>query len=367
MIVRAMSCLACAAVGVCMPTLAQGQGQADAGGSALALEYSAAPGCPDVNDFKAIVVGRLGYDVFRGDARDRVLVDIASRGSAFEGHIERRNAEGGWAGDRTFPSRSDDCGELGRAMAFALALQIQLSATAGASPGATKSAAATETRTPSETLAASIPVPLAATPTSNAQGEAPALTKDTSSPHLSRRPTLAIGAGGLLGFGLSSKAVPSGRTFGSLAWQQSSVELAAEVAWPTTTRREDGAGFSQQLLLVGVAGCEALQRWSACLLAKAGEIRIVGKDVDNPRSLSGPILETGLRLAVLQHLGRRLYVAGRVEGIINVTRWRVTLDQNLVWTSDRFAATIGLDMGVRFPQANRSEDAIAQAAGERDE
>ena len=36
MIVRAMSCLACAAVGVCMPTLAQGQGQADAGGSARA-------------------------------------------------------------------------------------------------------------------------------------------------------------------------------------------------------------------------------------------------------------------------------------------------------------------------------------------
>jgi hypothetical protein len=350
-----------------MPTLAQGQGQADAGAFAVALEYSAAPGCPDVNEFKAIVVGRLGYDVFRVDARDRVLVDIASRGSAFEGHIERRNAEGRWAGDRTFPSRSEDCGELGRAMAFALALQIQLSATASAAPGATKIAVASETRNTSETLAAPIPAPLAATPTSNVQDKAPALTKETSSKHLAPRPTFAIGAGGLLGFGLSSKAVPSGRTFGSVAWQQLSLELAAEVAWPTTTRREDGAGFSQQLLLVSVAGCGDLQRWSACLLAKAGEIRIVGKDVDKPRSLSGPILETGLRLAVLQHLGRHLYVAARVEGMVNVTRWSVTLDQNLVWSAPRFAATVGLDIGVRLLHANPSEDAIAQAAGGRDD
>ena len=371
MIVRAMSCLACAAAGVCMPIVARGESQADARAFAAALEYFAAPGCPDVNEFKAIVVGRLGYDVFRSDARDRVLVDIAPRGSAFEGHIERRNAEGRWAGDRTFPSRSEDCGELGRAMAFALALQIQLSATASASPGAAKMAVANETGNPSETLASSIPVPLAAAPPSNVQEKTPAPTKETSSPtsspYLAPRPTLAIGAGGLLGFGLSSSAVPIGRAFGSAAWQQSSLELAAEVAWPTTTRREDGAGFSQQLLLVGVAGCGALQRWSACLLAKAGEIRIVGKDVDSPRSLSGPILETGLRLAVLQHLGRHIYVAARVEGLVNVTRWSITLDQNLVWSAPRFAAAVGLDIGVRLLHANPSEDAIAQAAGGRDE
>jgi hypothetical protein len=64
---------------------AQSEGHPDAGAFAVALEYSAAPGCADVNDFKAIVVGRLGYDAFREDARDRVIVDIASRGNSFEG------------------------------------------------------------------------------------------------------------------------------------------------------------------------------------------------------------------------------------------------------------------------------------------
>jgi hypothetical protein len=85
MLVRAMSCLACAAIGVCLPVSAQGEGQPDADAFAVALEYSAAPGCPDVNDFKAIVIGRLGYDAFRGDARDRVLVDITSRGEILRG------------------------------------------------------------------------------------------------------------------------------------------------------------------------------------------------------------------------------------------------------------------------------------------
>jgi hypothetical protein len=152
----------------------------------------------------------------------------------------------------------------------------------------------------------------------------------------------------LLGFGLSSTAVSFGRAFASVAWQHSSVELATEVAWPTTTRREDGAGFSQQPLLIGVAGCGDLQPWSACLLAKAGAIRIVGEDIDHSRSPWAPLLETGLGLAVMQRLGRHLFVAARAEGLCNLTRWQVTLDQNLVWTSPRFAATVGLDIGVRF-------------------
>jgi hypothetical protein len=320
-----------------------------------------------MNSFKAIVVGRLGYDAFREDASDRVIVDIASHDSTFEGHIERRNAEGRWAGDRTFPSRSDDCGELGRAMAFALALQIEFSARASAYQGATKTAVPTETDNTSETSTSPVPIPLANKPTSNVQAAPPALPKESPAPYRVPRPTLAIGVGGLLGFGLSSGAVPFSRAFGSVGWQHASLELAVEVAWPTTTQREDGAGFSQQQFLVGAAGCGDLQPWSACVLAKAGEIRIVGQNLDRPKLTSGPILETGLRLARVQHLGRHFYWAARAEGLVNVTRWRVTLDQNLVWTAPRFAAIVGLDIGVLFPWNTSLGNAITQVAGGRDE
>jgi hypothetical protein len=366
MVVRAMSGFACVAA-VCMPLLAHGEGEADAGALVVALDYSAAPGCPDASDFKAIVLGRLGYDPFHANASDRVLVDIVSRGRAFEGRIERRNAEGKWAGDRTFPSRSDDCGALGRAMAFALALQIQFSPRPHTSPASSKTAALTEPGNTSEPAAPLALAPVAVTPTSNLPEKIPALTIGTTSRPPTPRPTLAVGAGVSGGFGLSSTTVPFARGFGSVAWQHWSIELAAEVAWPTTTRREDGAGFTQQQFLLGVAGCGAVQPWSACLLAKAGEIRIAGKDLDRPRSSSGPILETGLRLAVLKSLGRLFYVAARVEGLVNVVCSRVTLDQNLVWTSPRFAATVGIDVGVHFVRAPPLDHALAQVAGGRDE
>ena len=116
-----------------------------------------------------------------------------------------------------------------------------------------------------------------------------------------------------------------------------------------TTRRGDGAGFSQQHLLASMAGCATLKWWGVCLLAKGGGVRVVGKDIRNPASPWGRIFETGLRLAVMQRFGRHAYVAAQGEGLINVTRWTVTLDQKPVWTSPRLAATVGLDLGVRFP------------------
>jgi hypothetical protein len=83
------------------------------------------------------------------------------------------------------------------------------------------------------------------------------------------------------------------------------------------------------------------------LLAKAGAIRIAG-DIDEPFSPWGPLVETGLRLTLTQSLGRRVFIAVRAEGLLIVTRWRVTLDDIPVWTSSRFTETIGIDVGVRF-------------------
>jgi hypothetical protein len=342
---RRMSRLACAAT-LCIPLLARAEGQPGTAALVVTLEYGAAPDCPDAGDFKAIVIGRLGYDAFREGTPDRVLVQISSRSPGFEGRIEWRDAGGNWVGDRTFPSRSEDCRELARAMGFALALQIQLSAIAG-TPAAAAAATPRDTdRTP--VLPASAPTPPPPTPPPSEQRSVPALTEVASSPERRARPVLAIGAGALVGFGVSGSPVPFGRALGRVAWPRWALEIAAEVGWPSTVRRADGAGFSQQAWLVGIAGCGAVAPWSACLLAKGGALRIVG-NIDVPASPWGPLVETGLRLAVTQPLGRRIYVAAQAEGLLIVTRWRVNLDQNLVWTSSRFAEAIGLDVGILFP------------------
>ena len=338
--------VACATM-LCLPLLARAAGREDAGPLLfVALDYRAVPDCPDASEFKGIVSGRLGYVPFRESAPERVLVQIAARAPAFEGRIEWRDAEGRWAGDRTFPSRSNDCRGLARAMAFALALQIQLSARAGAPPVADVPPAED---TEAADVAVPPPSPPAITSPSNEEPAVPPSTEAAKAPARHPRAVLAIGAGASVGFGVSSSPVPFGRLFGNLAWPHWSLELAAEVGWPSTVRREDGAGFSQQVLLLGIAGCASIAPGSACLLAKAGAIHIEGQDIDDPASPSGPLVQTGLRLAVMQPLGRRFYLTAQAEGLLVVTRWQVTLDRNLVWTSPRFVGNIGFDIGVRFP------------------
>jgi hypothetical protein len=152
--------LACAAT-LCASLLAQAAAQDDAGPLVVTLDYAALPGCPDGSEFRAIVVGRLGYDPFRESAPNRVIARIVPRSPAYEGRIEWRDAQGKWEGDRTFPSRSADCRELVRAMAFALALQIQLSATASPHPDA-GAPPPEETSTPA--IAPAPPAPAPVTP-----------------------------------------------------------------------------------------------------------------------------------------------------------------------------------------------------------
>lgn len=347
MIVGRTSWLACCAAIVTFPFCARAAGYPGTGTLPVTLEYDAVPGCPEVRDFKAVVVGRLGYDPFRESAPDRVLVRIAPRGRAIQGRLEWRDATGRWAGDQTFPSRGGDCGELVRAMGFSLALQIQLLAIASAPPDSSADTTPNPDR-PAHAPPPPVPAPPAVTPPSSERRAVPGVTEMAES-NRRARPILAIGAGASAGFGLSSSTILLSRLFGTIAWSHLSMELAAELSLPETTRRADGAGFSQQQVLVSVAGCGALQRWSACLLAKAGEIRIVGLAIDVPSSPSGPMFEAGLRLGLTQQLGRRAYVAAHADALANVTRWTVTLDASPVWTAPRFAATAGLDAGVRFP------------------
>jgi len=94
MLVRAMSCLACAAIGVCLPVSAQGEGQPDADAFAVALEYSAAPGCPDVNDFKAIVIGRLGYGEMRIRRNSQVTAWSCAKPTHPSGHAASKRTVG---------------------------------------------------------------------------------------------------------------------------------------------------------------------------------------------------------------------------------------------------------------------------------
>ena len=168
-------------------------------------------------------------------------------------------------------------------------------------------------------------------------------------PAAQSRPSFAVGAGVAAGFGLTPDLSGIGRIFGNLAWSHAAVELAAEVSLPSTTsQRQDGAGFSQQLFLASLAGCGLQSRFGACVLAKVGELRVAGDTIDVPRTSAGIFVQTGARLAGQQMLGGRIHVVVHGDGLVLLTRGVVTLDSMPVWPTPRVSALFGLDVGIRF-------------------
>ena len=130
-----------------------------------------------------------------------------------------------------------------------------------------------------------------------------------------------------------------GRLFGVVAWQHVSVELAAVVSLPTTTRRAGRRGFTQQHLLGSAAACAPPQRARAMERVPAGERGrgpMAGENIDRPTSARVPLFQVGVRAGIAQRLGRRAFLSAHADGLANLTRWTGSLDQVPVWTAPRF-------------------------------
>ncbi len=330
-------------VAVCASLLAAVEDRARAAEVMVSLEYVAGPSCPNVDEFRTVVVARLGRDPFNDSAANHVLVRIAPREGALDGRIEWRDASGKWVGDQSFPLVTVDCLRLVRSMGFALAVQIQLLEKTNAEPAAT---ARSEMPTPNVTPA---PKPAGPPAPPSLPSTEPPMAPVRTHPVRSPGPLLTVGAGPSVGFGMSSTPVLFGRLFGGAAWPRVSLELAAEVSFPTTTRRADGAGFSQQHLLASAGACARVSRWNGCLLINAGEIRMAGENIDRTNSAAAPLVQAGARVGIVQHLGHRFFVDAHADGLANVTRWTATLDQVPVWTAPRVSAVVGIDVGALFP------------------
>jgi hypothetical protein len=138
-----------------------------------------------------------------------------------------------------------------------------------------------------------------------------------------------------------------GRLFGSAATGRLSLEVGGEISTATSANREDGAGFTERALLASAALCGSEGPLSLCVLGKGGVVKVRGEDVDVPASPTGAVIQTGLRVGARQILGSA-FIAERLEGVVNLTRWTVTLDGVPVWTAPALAGTLGLDVGVIF-------------------
>jgi hypothetical protein len=148
--------------------------------------------------------------------------------------------------------------------------------------------------------------------------------------------------------GLASSLTPLGRLFGGFSSGFLTFELAGELGLPTSTERQDGAGFSQRALLATAAGCGTRGLWSVCVLAKGGVLEVEGENIDVPQASTPAVFQAGLRLGARERIGKDAFLAQRIEALANVTRWTIRLDRVPVWTAPAFAGNLGLDVGLLF-------------------
>ena len=284
-----------------------------------------------------------------------MLVFITPREPTIAGRIEWRDHDGKWTGDHTFPSRSNDCGELVRAMGFALALQIDLLAAARSAESASEAAphrhdepAPSPVTTPAAPAVPAPPAPPIAVNPVVPPRPAAGRTQNRRTP-AARGPS-SVSVSELLWDSVGHPTPsPSVACLVVWRWSHASLELGLEADAPATTRRNDNAGFSQRLVLSAAAGCGIYERWRACLLGKVGRVHVEGKDIDVPASPWGTLFETGIRAAIRQPLGSRAFLEARAEGLVKLATWTVYLDRAAIWSTPRLTETIGIDFGVVFP------------------
>lgn len=317
--------------------------------TSVQLAYELAPGtegCPDVETFQSTVKRQLGYDPFLAGADRRVAVKIARTETGFDGSIKWTDADGKWAGDRHLSSQRSDCSEIAANVAFAVAVQLQLlAALSPETPAPSASGTGTGTGTAKTAAAATVaPKPAPVPPNDGSK----ASTSPERSASGGARFRLAAGLGPSLALGLAPKVTGLGRLFVTGRLDPFSLELAVEAALPVSQTQPDGSGFTLNRLAFGAAACGHVQPFAACLTAMVGRLEARGFGVDNPSTPSGVFSQLGARVAVTHDLSERFFVGARLEGLVMLAPWTVTLDDTVAWTTPRVGGLFGLDFGVYF-------------------
>ena len=300
----------------------------------MALDYEIAPdasGCPDVEEFRAAVARQLQYDPFRPAADRRVAVQIARKEIGFDGRIRWTDADGRWVGDRRLTSRRPDCAEIAASLAFSVAVQVQLLATlAPPEPPAPPPA-------PDATPPVVLPTPEPLPPPPEPAPGPPA-----------RRLTYAVGLGPALALGVSPQTTGVARMFvsGRLTWV--SLELGLDAAWPATQHQVDGTGFSLDRFAGGGAACGHAARVRRLRHGDRRHPPGARHRGGRAGAPSGLFSQAGARIAATLDFGGRYFAAARLDGLVMLSTWTVTLNETATWTTPRVGALIGVDVGARF-------------------
>jgi hypothetical protein len=297
---------------------------------------SGAERCPDEAVLRDSVSSRLGYDPFDPAAERTLRVVVRRTRGTLVAQIELLDASGHAQGERRLEGSSDDCVELGSAMAIAASLGIDpLAATA-----------APQARPPS------VPPPVpheeqAAAPPPPA---APSSLPPVPPPAVASEPTIPIRArfavAGVAAIGVAPASPAWGATFAAgfrRAW--ASVDLEGAADWAPTAER-DGAGAKSALYMVSVVPCVHLGIGVGCALGGVGALAATGV-LNTPLSDHAFYADFGLRLGVEVPVTAHFFVQARVDALATLTHVTYTVDNGQpFWATPPVSAALGLGVGV---------------------
>ena len=312
----------------------------------VVLDYRVDPslaGCPDEAAFHAMVESQLGYDPFRRDAQDRVVARMDAEPGRTHGTIEWRDGAGTLRGERELTSGPGACAELARTMSFAIAVQIQLLEREGTNTASEPVPAQPSRAAPgmqSHPPSATHPRPSAEPQTDAASERSPGAEPSA--------PRFVLGAGALVAFGIAPEWAVEGRVFAALRGRRLSLELGVETGFPSEHRTSSDAGFEQHVVVGTSAGCVALRPFSACVVGKAGRLKVRGFGVDEPHSASGFIALVGPRVGFEQGFGDHWLAALRVEVLATLVPWSIQLNHQDVWRTPVGTFLVGADLANIF-------------------
>ena len=302
------------------------------------------PGCWDESDFKKRVIHRVGYESFRDDAAAIVSVRVDGATGAIGGNVDWQDASGAKMGERHFVAKDGNCGKLLAEMAFAVALQIQM---LGLAPKGTPDTPSTEdvgTSTAAPSSAAPEPESRPS-PEHTAQPEAPQAQPEEPPPRVS---SMWLGLGPQAAVGIAPSPLFAGRIFFGLRRGRFSFELGGEASYPETFHRWGGSGFRELLLAGSLAFCHHESFAAACLLGKAGELRLAGEGLDVQLSPAAFVAHAGVRLGANVEFSKSWFAAIHVDGLVLITPCTVEISGSQIWEMPRLAAFAGLDIAARF-------------------
>jgi len=294
------------------------------------IRAAGAERCPDEAAVRAGVAARLGRDPFRADADKIVHAILAGTAGGMAGKIEVRDLAGASLGAREISVGETDCAELVAAVELAIAIAVDPLAIGRPGPLASPSV-------PSPSLSPS-PSPSLVIRTSGST----LVVRVSRPPASSAGPPLRVraGAGTQLAFGSAPSAAVGVALGVELRRGARSFAVEGRADLPAERPVERGT-ISGSVVAASAVPCVHPGAFAACGLVSVGAFRGAGHGLEDSRQVTTPYVALGGRVARDVPLGS-LVGTFHLDLALPLSRTRLTVDGNEVWSSPPVSAVLGL-------------------------